>query len=404
MRIAYTTIYDATTTATGFTSYNGVGYHMAKALSRAGLDLDYIGPLKEPFACLFYPKQILAQRYLHKVYNRHREVMACKSYSRQIGRAVRRGDYDVIFSGLSVGSQPVAYLKTDKPIAIWTDSTLASAVDFYPDMNRQGAIWSNLQAGLRNERAAVNRASLLIYSSEWARREAIQQYNLDPAKVKVVPLGANADEEPDRAFVERAIEKRPADVCRLLFVGMDWFRKGGDEALAAAAYLKDRGIPVELTLVGSAPADTSQLPEYVKPMGLITRRTPEGAAKLAELFSRSHFLILASKADAFGQVLVEANSFGVPCASSDVGGIPSIMRNDRNGQMFPAGSDGKRYGEWIAGVFANPARYRAMALSSYEEYRSRLNWSSAGVQVANLLGELLPDHAPGTPAPQLHAV
>jgi glycosyltransferase involved in cell wall biosynthesis len=222
--------------------------------------------------------------------------------------------------------------------------------------------------------------------------------------VKVAPLGANADDEPDRQTVEHAISRRPTDVCRLLFVGMDWFRKGGEVALQTAEHLHKNGVKVELTLVGSEPADLSRLPDYVKPMGLITRRTPEGAAKLAELFSRSHFLILASKADAFGQVLVEANSFGVPCCSSDVGGIPSIMRNDINGRMFSANSDGAAYGSWIAEVFADPDRYRAMALSSYNEYRSRLNWSTAGMQVASMLTDLVRVRGFAEAASHLHPI
>jgi glycosyltransferase involved in cell wall biosynthesis len=402
MRIAFATIYDATTTSSGFSSYNGVGYHMGRALTRAGLDLDFLGPLKEPFAWLFYPKQMVAQRYLHKVYNRHREVLACKSYSRQISRALKGGNHDVLFSALSVGSQPVAYVRTEKPIVIWTDSTLASAVDFYPDMDRKGAIWSNLQSGLKNEREAVKRAALVIYSSEWARREAIQQYSLDPDKVKVVAFGANAEAEPDRQAILKFIEQRPTDTCRLLFVGMDWVRKGGAVALRTAEILHQRGIKVELTLVGSQPSDGAPLPEYVKPMGLITRRTQEGAAKLDELFARSHFLILASKADASPHVLVEANSYGVPCASSDVGGIPSIIHDSRNGRVFPAGSDPVKYADWIAEVFSNPNTYRQLAIDSFDEYRARLNWTTAGVQVAGLLKDLVHGRSQGAPQPQLH--
>jgi len=395
MRLAYATIYDATTTAAGFSSYNGVGYHMAKSLLRAGLDLDYLGPLRETYAPIFLAKQLFIRKFVKRVYNRHRETRACRDYSRQIGaKLLRQGPYDVVFSGLSVGSQPVAYLQTKVPIVIWTDSTLASAVNFYPDFVPQRMVWSNLQAGLENEREAVKRAALLIYSSDWARREAIQQYSLDPDKVKVVPLGANEEHTPPRSMIEQLVTSRPTDVCRLLFVGMDWHRKGGDIALAVAEELHRRGVRVELTLVGSAPTDGRTLPSYVRPMGLITRRTGEGARTLDELFARSHFLILASRADASPHVLVEANSFGVPCASTNVGGIPSIISDDVNGRMFSKDATASQYANWIAFVFSRPEVYRAMAMSSFDEYEARLNWTTSGQSVARLLDELV--HPPRT--------
>src|SRR5262245_56428505 len=206
MRIAYTTIYDATSTSRGFSSYNGVGYHMGRALARAGIELDYFGPLRETYRWLLISKQELIRRFTGKLYSRHRETRACRDYSRQIDARLIRGGggrHDLVFSSLSCGSQPVAYLNTALPIVIWTDSTLASAINFYPDFTRERAVWSNVQAGLQNEREAIRRAALLIYSSDWARREAIEQYQIDPERVKVAPFGANEEHTPDRQEVQR---------------------------------------------------------------------------------------------------------------------------------------------------------------------------------------------------------
>ncbi|HEY7089861.1 MAG TPA: glycosyltransferase family 4 protein, partial [Tepidisphaeraceae bacterium] len=372
-----------------FSSYNGVGYHMGRALTHAGIELDYLGPLRETYRWWLGPKQQFIRRCVRKLYNRHREALACRDYSKQIDAKLRGGRHDAVFSSLSCGSQPVAYLQTSLPIVIWTDCTLASAVNFYPDFTREKAVWSNIEAGIRNEREAIHRASLLIYSSDWARREAIEQYQINPERVKVAPFGANEEHTPDRAEVQRLIESRPADVCRLLFVGMDWHRKGGDMAMQTAAELHRRGVPVELTLVGSNPPGAGPLPEYVKPMGLITRRNPEGARRLEELFAQAHFLILASRADASPHVLVEANSFGVPCASSNVGGIPSIIQDGINGQMFDRDANPEQYADWITEMFARPNEYRRLAWSSFEEYEARLNWDSAGVKVSKMLQQLL---------------
>jgi hypothetical protein len=76
------------------------------------------------------------------------------------------------------------------------------------------------------EQAALNRCCLAIYSSEWAASTALRHYAVDARKVKVVPFGANVDglQSPDE--VARITSGKSADVCRLLFVGVDWIRKG----------------------------------------------------------------------------------------------------------------------------------------------------------------------------------
>jgi glycosyltransferase involved in cell wall biosynthesis len=389
MRLAYTTIYDATTTAAGFCSYNGVGYHMGKALMRAGMELSYLGPLRQKYKWLLRTKQLIANKLLDKVYNRHREPLACRDYSRQIARKLSQMECDVVFSGLSCGSQPVAYLQTKLPIVIWTDCTLASVVGFYPEFTPRKSVWSNVQDGLRNEREAMARASMVIFSSDWARQQAIQQYGLSPETVKVAAFGANDERIAYPTEVQRNIEGRPTDVCRLLFVGMDWYRKGGDVALDIAEELRRRGIDVELTLVGSVPPAGRALPQHVRALGLITRRTEEGARQLQDLFARSNFLVLPTRADASPHVLAEANRYGVPCATSDVGGIPSIIRNGFNGQMFRSDQHAGDYANWIARQFGQPDHYHQLAWSSFKEYQSRLNWDVGGVQVSRLLGELL---------------
>ena len=44
--------------------------------------------------------------------------------------------------------------------------------------------------------------------------------------------------------------RRGTDICRLLFLGVDWHRKGGDIALAVAELLNQKGIRTELDIVG----------------------------------------------------------------------------------------------------------------------------------------------------------
>ena len=68
-----------------------------------------------------------------------------------------------------------------------------------------------------------------------------------------------------------------------------------------------------------------------------------------------------------------------------MGGIPTIIRDDLNGKTFDREADVTAYCEYIINIFANYSEYKKLALSSFNEYQSRLNWSVAGRTVRDVL-------------------
>jgi glycosyltransferase involved in cell wall biosynthesis len=239
------------------------------------------------------------------------------------------------------------------------------------------------------EELALQKCKLAIYSSDWAAKSAIHDYGADPTKVKVVPFGANIESELTFETVKDAIESRPTDCCKLLFLGVDWVRKGGDIAYQVAQKLNQSGLKTELTIVGCQPLVDEPLPDFVKSLGFISKSTVEGKKQIQNLILESHFLILPSLADCTPIVFCEANSLGVPCLSTTVGGIPTMIHNDVNGRLFHENADISEYCEYISRLFSNYSDYKNLALSSFNEYQSRLNWSVAGKTVQELLTTII---------------
>jgi glycosyltransferase involved in cell wall biosynthesis len=130
------------------------------------------------------------------------------------------------------------------------------------------------------------------------------------------------------------------------------------------------------------------LPDFVIDHGFISKSTPEGRAKLDQLIAGSHFMVLMSKAEAYGLVLCEANSFGVPDIASNVGGIPTIIRDEINGKVFPPEASAPDIALYIANLFSDYDRYEDLALTSFGEYQQRLNWNISGQRLMNILREL----------------
>ena len=377
MHIAFVSTYDARDPSL----WAGTTFRMWRALEAQGCTIEHINPLREHGRLMLKVAQELYAKVGRRALHRDREAIVINGYAQQIERALSRSSAQIVFCA---GSIAIAQLKTDRPIVFWTDATYQSMLDSYTwelPVSKRSHRLGNIQ-----EKSALDRAALAIYSSEWAAKYAIEHLGADRARVKVVPFGANIDETRSLDDVKRLIERRPRDVCRLLFIGTGWQRKGGDTAVEVARMLNERRVRTELTLLGS---DAPQsLPDFVKRAGFIDKKTREGRARFDDLFASSHFLILAAQAEAFGIVLCEANSFGLPNIATNVGGIPTIVRDGVNGALFAPG-DAKSMSERIEQLMRDRSAYEHLAVNSFCEYKSRLNWEIAGRTVKSMLQTLL---------------
>jgi glycosyltransferase involved in cell wall biosynthesis len=351
---------------------------MLDALKKSGVDVVAVDKLSDPYRFIFRAKRVAKNIALRKNYLRDREPLSLKAYARQVEDRLKRLNPDIVFSP---GTIPIAYLRTDKPLIFWTDATFDGMIDFYPEY--RNLCGETLRNGHRMEQAALSSCRLAIYSSEWAAQTALSNYIVDSSKVKVVPFGANLSEAPSAATVERAIKSRNSGTCKLLFVGVDWYRKGGDMALAVASSLKEQGLNVELHVAGCDPP--LPLPAFVKTHGFLSKGNRAQSERLALLYEMSDFFILPSEAECAAVVVAEANAFGLPALTTNVGGMRTVIRDDKNGRTFDSVSFVQECAAYILKTKASKECYRGLCVSSLEEYSSRLNWDSAVRALLNLL-------------------
>ncbi len=378
-RAAFVTTYDASE----IDLWSGAGWYSAKCLKDQSILLDYI-QLRRVYPWRHRLKYKFYARLLHQKYAGHLEPYLLKKYARQVHDRLSGRDVDLLFF---TQTSPLAYLECDKPIVFWTDAPLLGLVDSYPEYTN---LCRESIGRLREvEKLALDRCRLAVFTSEWAAQITCENYAIDRSKVKVVPFGANL--ECNRSFeeVRLLVESRARDVCKLLFIGVDWTRKGGDIALKVAKELNEGGLRTELTLVGCEPEVAGPLPDYVKVLGFISKSREQGRRRLDRLLAESHFLILPSRAECYGIVLCEANSSAVPCLATRVGGIPTVIKNGVNGRTFSAAASATEYCSYISQLWLDYSQYKGLAYSSYQEYAARLNWSASGRTMKRLLTEIL---------------
>lgn len=349
-------------------AWSGIPYHALQALRRhPDVDVDVVGPLE--MGDRFWGRlRKLYHRAQGRGYLRSHTRAAASALSAAASNAVRRLRPDAV---LSLSTLPFYHFAPEMPSASWTDATFEANLLFYP--LDYATMSDHLVAEAHHvEASCLRNVPLSFFASSFASKSALGYYGKHNNKVAVIPFGANLQEPPTREQVEQAIDERPVDRCRLLFVGGDWYRKGGDISVRIAEELHRGGIQATLNVAGTtAPVDSP----WVRSTGFLRKDVPKERERLRALFMQSHFLCMPARAEDYGCVFPEAGAFGVPSVTTDAGGAPDAV--GEGGIVVRSRSTPQEIAEQIADAFSNRAAYRSLAFAARNRYESTTNWDSA---------------------------
>ena len=364
-------------------SWSGTPYFLTQKLKQHGAEVQWV-PISTKHRQWIRWALFLGYRVIGKRYPRDRDEAMLRDCARQLKTITSGHNVDVV---LSLTSTLVAFQELDLPVVFYTDATFAGMRRFYASFSQMPR--RSEREGELADRSALQRCAAAIYPSEWAAKSAVRDHGADPGKVHVVPFGANLLEEISAREVEAAIQIRSRDTLNLLFIGVDWRRKGAEKAFAVAAELNKRGLPTTLHLMGCELPKNYPVPANVVVHGFISKETAEGRAKITQTFLDAHFFILPTAAEAYGLVFCEAAAHGVPVISHAVGGVPTIVQDEVNGHLFDQESPAQEMVDWMEAVFRDEKRYLAMARASRKEYEDRLNWDVNVEKLLHILRDTL---------------
>lgn len=177
----------------------------------------------------------------------------------------------------------------------------------------------------RRQSQLYEQAAGVFTMSRWLADGIVAAGLLPAERVHPVWAGINVEVD-DRGGAP--VERRPGPP-RLLFVGRDFHRKGGDLVVRATELLRttlDR--ETTLTVVGP---DEWPMPGPPPPgVRFLGRLDPSATVALW----RDHdVFVMPSRFEAFGIVFVEALAHGMPCVARDVYAMPEIVDHGRTGLL-----------------------------------------------------------------------
>lgn len=364
-------------------SWSGVHYSVFKALERNLGTVVALGPvsMRWPFALGDRLNNWLVRPLTGKRYQYGWSIAVSRWYAWVFGRKLARQRFDLLVAPASFTE--IAYLRTDVPIVYIEDSTLLQLIDFYPGLTGLHALSKKELDHL--ERHALAVASLVCYSSEWAAQSARSDYGTSESKLAVIPFGSNYPNPPARATALQHTAA-PDGTCRLFLLGGEWTRKGADIAYATMEALQKMGIPATLTVVGCHPAHLAEFPNPgLRIVPFLNMGEEADRQQLHELFSTADFFLMPSRAECAAIAFCDANAFGLPVLTTDVGGISSFIQQGVNGYMLPLTATGEDFARQIQQLLQDPQRYQQLRMQSREEYEIRLNWDTWAQQLQQQL-------------------
>lgn len=363
-------------------SWSGTYYFMGQALQRHCGDVVYLGPIKTRLAFLGKLLNVLSVNLFGKKYDYSRSNWYARRISKSAYRRIAAQHLDCIVA--PAAAVALAFLKrSDIPIVFVSDTTFALINNYYDTFSNYLSM--SVYDGHRLAKSAMQNADIVCFPSQWAANSAVSDYGIAPSKLRVIPFGANLENIPPK---DVALQRRRSGECRLLFLGVDWERKGGDIAFETLLCLEMKyGIRAKLTVCGCrVPENVSH--ERLTVVGFLDKRDPEDAEHLSRLFTETDYLLLPTRRECFGVVFCEASAYGVPSISTDTGGVAGAIAEGRNGFLLPDAARGDEYAKVIAHIEADEKTYSLLCRSSRLEYENRVNWDSWARHIQSLFDEL----------------
>lgn len=279
---------------------------------------------------------------------------------------------DVIWTSARTEVAPFAWSQVGpfhRPTVVDLDATeaqLESMAQWY--FGRQPRSGIRRRVAALQESMSWTGATVFTPWSRWAA-DGLRCAGIDDSRIRVIPPGVDlAAWRP-----ELASERAPDNPIRLLFVGGDFERKGGDMLLTLMA--SDLGRSFTLDIVTRQVIPT---PPNVR-VHMATPNSPE----LRRLFHTADLFVLPSRAECFGIAAIEAMAAGLPVAMTNIGGAADIVEPGRTGWLIEPTTDA--LAELLRGIAADSACVKPMGIEARRRAETRFDGRRNDTKVLDLL-------------------
>ena len=298
-------------------------------------------------------------------------------HARQLGRIIAEHRIDIVH----------AHHKDDLPLAALTKST--SQRPFKLVFTRQMPMKHKKKDPYH--RWLYTKIDLFLTITELLKRDALEKLPMPADRVQRLYYGVSAPPPKDEEFLKQFLTiSQPGDFTIGVFSRLE-FQKGQHLVIKALKKLIDQKIPARLYVVGDSmsPEYHASLLSMVKTLQLEERVAFKGfISEPVFAMMGMDVMILPSRNEAFGLVLIEAMRCGIAVAGVNAGGVPEIITHGETGLLFEWDNP-DQLAEQLAELFRDPGLRNKLAINGKAMADMEFNSDSHFGQLENLFSELI---------------
>ena len=219
------------------------------------------------------------------------------------------------------------------------------------------------------EKRSCRRANLILANSEAMRKRAHEIYRCDSVPCEVVYYGV-----PD---VSDFAVSPPRGRVSIVYIGRAEHRKGSDVFIKALARALPKCPNLEVKLVGGDFGEYAAGKPELRTLWQGMQNRIRSLGRLDEQqkcrgIAASHWLVLPSRFESFGQVVIEAMRAGTPVIASSGGALPEICSKGPGNLIYDSPEDSEALANLLEHVYVRGEDYalslRAATRDAYLEW------------------------------------
>jgi glycosyltransferase involved in cell wall biosynthesis len=236
----------------------------------------------------------------------------------------------------------------------------------------QNALLEDLEKRREKQISIYKDASGIFTMSNFLANHLVEYTKLPKEKVHFVGGGINLD----LANI-KPIEKENN---KILFVGRDFYRKGGDLVCEAFKILKNKYLPnVQLYIAGAPKKIKNEYKDYndIYFLGDLKRQ------ELSKYFNMCDIFCMPSRFEAYGIVFIEALTYGLPCIGRNSFAMKEFIENGKTGYLIE-NDDLEELAGKMKDLLENN-KIKNNVKNRFEYYKNNYSWNSVADRVFDVI-------------------
>ncbi len=258
-----------------------------------------------------------------------------------------------------------------------TDMTVAQAIQ--ANAFGLGALDEAFHAeAIASQKSIFDTCDGIFVTSNWVKNSVCSDYDLPPTRVHVIGAGASL---PAMATRGHNVHHRDPLRPNILFVGRDWYRKGGQLLLQAFEVVKQRFPKCTLTVIGCKPRIEDK---NVHVLGPLNKKRTADLQRILTAYTNATVLCVPSLFEPFGMIWLEAQLYGVVPVTFLGQGRAEAIRDGETGILVKE-RDSISLAEALLEILSDKTRLHAMSIAAREFALGNFTWDRVAEKIISII-------------------